>query len=188
MLVVLPGLRGRVKAGGMRNHPPTVVGIDPTSRGFGYAVFGLDGSYVAAQTAKARPNTTRVVVQRLELLLPRYASSILVVEDCRADRSRRGARVIQLTDELADFAARRRLRFARIAMTDAKRHFTGSTVGLKTELVDAVLRRFPDLEAKRPPPRSPSGSEPEPFAVFDALALAVTFLDQVYLPQQESLP
>jgi len=68
------------------------IAIDPTRRGFAFAVLeGSDGLLDWGAVRVPRSRRGQGFVERLELLIERYSPRLLVVEDCRDTRRGRRA-------------------------------------------------------------------------------------------------
>ena len=91
-----------------------VLAIDPTSKGFGFAV--LEGPSALIDWGVKRASGDRDVksLEKAAELIERYQPEVLVVEHAAAKGSRRCPRVRQLIEDLIALALDRRLRTRRV--------------------------------------------------------------------------
>ena len=147
-----------------------VLAIDPTSKGFGYAV--LEGPAVlidwGVKHAKADRNAR--CLQQVRELIDRYQPDIFVVEDTAAKTSRRCPRVAQLIEKLLLMAAGRDLGTRLISRIQMQRCFSENGPATKRQVAVALVQKFPELEPHLPPVRKPWMSEDERMSIFDAVA------------------
>ena len=147
-----------------------VLAIDPTSKGFGYAV--LEGPAVlidwGVKHTKADRNPR--CLQQARELFDRFQPDFLVVENTSAKSSRRCPRVAQLIEKLLLMAAGRDLGTRRISRIQMQRCFSENGPATKRQVAVALAQRFPELEPHLPPIRKPWMSEDERMSIFDAVA------------------
>lgn len=155
-----------------------VLALDPISRAFGFVVLEAPGRLVDWGVRQTRTDKEQATIGKVRLLVELYRPDIVVVEDCLHGSSRRRERVrvlvetiVRLGDELA-VDVRRIPRSLVTVVFDA----VGATT--KYGIARALSERFPHVARRLPPVRKPWMAEDERFAIFDALALAVAFLEK----------
>lgn len=159
--------------GSSRNRQ-RVLAIDPTSKGFGFAVLEGPDALIDWGVRHAGADRNRKSLARAEALIGQYRPDVLVVEHTGAKGSRRRPRVRRLVKSLAALARRRHLRSRRIPRRGVKRCFA-ETVN-KHQIAVALTERFPELAPHLPRERTrreAGNSEDERMSYFDAVAFAV---------------
>src|SRR5574337_19513 len=101
-----------------------VLAIDPTSKGFGFAV--LEGPTVLIDwgVKHVRSDRNAKCLEQAAELVGRYRPEVLVVERTAAKGSRRCPRVRQLIEDLIALALDRRLRTRRVSRRQVQRSFS----------------------------------------------------------------
>ncbi|MCW5976482.1 MAG: crossover junction endodeoxyribonuclease RuvC [Bryobacteraceae bacterium] len=153
-----------------------ILSIDPTSRGFGFAIIEggsrlIDWGVVHATTDKHRKSLDRVLK-----LIDQYRPRVLVMEDVRRG-SRRGARARRLLSSIETLVERRGMKVKRVTQRKVREFFSSSGARSKHRTAELIAKRFPELAPRLPRPRKPWKSEAEMMAVFDAVAFASTLFD-----------
>lgn len=152
-----------------------VLAIDPSTRGFGFAVLeGLD-KLVDWETRSARQNKNRQCLKKVGELLDYYQPDVLVVENCAAKGSRRCARVRRLIEAICEHAIRRKIRVRRVSCRQIQLAFAEFGAETKHEIATAIAERFPELAPHLPPLRKAWMSEDHAMSVFDAAAMGMMF-------------
>src|ERR1700687_6112734 len=90
-------------------RPNRILAIDPTTKGFGYAVLDLPLRLVAWGMAHIEGEKRSGAISRSEALLDQCRPDAVVLEDTRAPGSRRCPRVRDLLEALAKVARERGL-------------------------------------------------------------------------------
>jgi hypothetical protein len=156
-----------------------VLAIDPTSKGFGFAV--LEGpekliDWGVKHAGTGAPRNRKSVAQACELMA-RYRPEVLVVEHTSAKGCHRRARVRRLIKSLLTLARRHRLRARRISRRSVLRSFGPSSAANKYRVAVTLTERFPELALHLPPERKLGDSEDERMAIFDALSFGWMFYE-----------
>ncbi len=154
---------------------PRVLAVDPTSRGFGYAV--LEGSTDLIDwgvTEGPKADNAWVVVHVTELI-GRYSPDWLIREDTKAGGARRRTRVQELLVQLSLHARRDGTHVARISRNQVKRMFRSAEATNKEQIADAIVGHFEELRISRPPVRKTWMNEDPRMAIFDAVAFALAY-------------
>ena len=153
-----------------------VLGIHPSSRGFGWALF--EGPLVpfdwGAVHVKGRKNSGALA--RFRRLLDQYEPAVLALEEFDDGGSQRSDRIRQLCRELADLAEDRGIRVYLYSRSQIAKTFAQSDVATRDEIAAAVANRIAVLRSRLPKPREPWQSEHPNIALFAAAACALTYL------------
>ncbi len=94
-----------------------------------------------------------------------------------AQASRRCSRVTGLIDDIAQLALKSNVRVKRISKAKVKEAFPECPGQTKYEIATAIGKRFPELAPRVPPFRKPWMSEDYRMSIFDAVALALGYLE-----------
>jgi Holliday junction resolvasome RuvABC endonuclease subunit len=161
-----------------RSSAELVFAVFPSTKGFGYVVFEgprslLDWGVKGARGGRKNAQS----LQRIRELLIFYRPDVLVLEDYEGRSSRRAKRIQQLIDAITALAAAEGVATTSFSRAEIRACFspTGSTT--KRHIAEAIARKFPELEPRLPPVRKIWMSEDARMNIFDAAALAMTFLD-----------
>ena len=154
--------------------PPLVLAIDPSPRGFGYAV--LEGTtrlvdWGLVHVAAARKNEQSL--RRLRDLLALYQPQVVAMEDCASPRCRRRARARALIRDVAKVARSDGMEIVVITWEQIRRAVRVATDANKEATIVALSHFFPELGDRVPPHRKPWMSEDPRTSIFDAVAIAV---------------
>ncbi|MEX2116820.1 MAG: hypothetical protein WEB37_08030 [Bacteroidota bacterium] len=151
-----------------------ILAIDPTSRGFGFAVLEGPERLIDWGVVQVRGDRHRRCLARVDDLLEVYRPDIAIIEDLSRNR-RRPTRVKKLLEAIRHLAAEKRIVSRRVSKAQVQRTFAKFGGTIKHEIAAAVAKRFPELSPRLPPRRKLWMSEAETMAVFDAVAFASTF-------------
>lgn len=154
---------------------PRVLAIDPTSRGFAYAVLEGPASLIDWGLTQVEGRKHSNCLLRLEKLIERYAPDILVLEDYLGAGSRRCGRVRKVIQAAALVAKRREVRTRRFSRRTIRRAIAGTDTATKQAIAAKLAERFPELAPRLPRVRKPWMSEDERMSIFDAAALALVY-------------
>jgi hypothetical protein len=160
----------------MEQTPTRLFAVDPTTKGFGYAVFELPFRLVEWGLAHVSGEKHSGAIVRFEKLLARFRPDALVLEDTEAPGSRRHPRVRRLIDALVKIARERGMAVHTIARSAVLTCFSAEEgPATKYSVARRLVKHFPELAGQLPPPRKLWQSEDERMSIFDALALVVTY-------------
>ena len=150
-----------------------VLAVDPSVRGFGFAVLEGEDRLVDWGTRSARENKRRECLRKVGELIDYYQPDVVVVENCAAKDSRRCLRVRRLIDAIVKLAAERKIRTRRFSRRQVQKAFSEFGAVTKHEIATVIAKQFPELAPHVPRYRKAWMSEDHAQAVFDAVALAV---------------
>jgi len=156
--------------------PTRIFALDPTTIGFGYAVFETPFHLVDWGLAHISGEKDSGAIARFEELLDQYRPDVVVLEDPAAPGSRRRPRVQELLKKLQDTARERGIAIHLIPRLAVIECFSSTEKrATKYSITEHLAETFPVLAEKMPQKRKTWQSEDERIATFDALALAVTY-------------
>jgi hypothetical protein len=156
--------------------PTRIFALDPTTKGFGYAVLETPFRLVDWGLAHVSGEKESGAVARFEELLDQFRPDVVVLEDSAAPGSRRRPRVRELLKTLVRTARERGIAVHIIPRLAVIECFSSPDKrATKYSITEHLAETFPELAAKMPKRRKIYQSEDERIATFDALALAVTY-------------
>jgi hypothetical protein len=156
--------------------PTRIFALDPTTKGFGYAILETPFHLVDWGLAHISGEKDSGAVARFEALLDQYRPDVVVLEDSAAPGSRRRPRVRTLLGKLQETARERGIAVHAISRLAVIECFSSPDKrATKFSITEHLAETFPELAAETPRRRKIYQSEDERIATFDALALAVTY-------------
>jgi hypothetical protein len=157
-------------------HPPRIFALDPTTKGFGYAVLETPFRLVDWGLAHISGEKESGAVARFEKLLDQFRPDVVILEDSAAPGSRRRPRMQKLLEKLEESARGRGIEVRMIPRLAVIECFSSPEArATKHSITKRLAETFPELAEKMPQRRKIWQSEDERIATFDALALAVTY-------------
>ncbi len=160
------------------SHLCHILGVHPSSKGFGYALFDAPLSLVDWGLVRASDNAE--VLMRLENLLSSMPVQHLVLEEYKG--ARRNARIEQLCISIIATAHLKRIPVRVMTRASVAACFTSTKATTREEIAHAVSKLLPELAPRLPPPRKPWMSEDSRLALFSAAALPIAHFAH---PQEE---
>ena len=151
-----------------------ILAIDPTSKGFGFAVLEGPTGLIDWGVRHASEDKNRRSLEKVSELIARYQPDVLVVERTTAKGCRRRLRARRLIESLLILVRDRRLRARRVSRRSVQRCFSQEGSATKRQVAVALALRFPELEPHLPPVRKITMSEDERMSIFDAVAFGYT--------------
>lgn len=166
-----------------------VLAIDPSTRGFGFAVLEGPKSLIdwgvkdlVRKVRRKKPQINDVSVLQAKSLIEQFHPDVIVLEDYKGKGSRRCIRVRRLIRRTCQLAAARRIKVKAYSPGDVRKAFHPFGVRNKDQISNKIAEWFPELLPHLPPYRKPWMAEDSRMAIFDAMAMALTF----YLPQKKA--
>jgi hypothetical protein len=152
-----------------------VVAIDPTSRGFGFAVLE-DSTFLVDWGTKdvGRADDTKTL-RHVRAIVLRYDPDAIVLEDPRDPSFRRSARVRNLIISIQELSVSAGKLVAFVARPRIHKLFGGSGAPTKRRIALILAEHFPELAPRVPPIRKAWMSEDARSSIFDAVAFALTY-------------
>src|SRR5260370_24836968 len=87
-----------------------VLAIDPSTRGFGFAVLEGPNRLIDWGVKETKKNKSARTLKLIENLIDRYQPSVIVVEDYAGKGSRRCRRIEKLINDIAQLASKRHIK------------------------------------------------------------------------------
>jgi hypothetical protein len=154
-----------------------VLAVDPTSKGFGFAVLEGPAALIDWGVKHAPKDKNRASMKQVGELIALYQPEVLLVENSAAPGSRRCERVCKLMEDFRTLAEEHGVRFRRIPQRKVKKLFSAVGASTKHKIAVAIAKWFPELGPHLPPIRKPWMSEDERMSIFDAVAFASAFYE-----------
>lgn len=151
-----------------------VLAVDPSPRGFGYAVLEGRSSLVDWGLVHVRGNKNAESIRRLADFVKLYRPEALALEDCAAAGCRRRTRARVLIADMATYAEMEGLIVRSVSWRMIRLAVAGDSRATKEACARAVVERLPELEDYLPPHRKPWMSEDPRMSLFDAVGIAFT--------------
>ena len=151
-----------------------VLGVHPTARGFGWALFESPVAIHAFAVYTASKEKNKGCVAKLEQLLDRHGPSTLVLEAFDRGTSLRSERVRGLCLSMVTVAAERGLELAVYTRGQVTDNFAEVGARTRQEVAEALARQLPALQARLPRARKAWECEDKRMALFTASALVLT--------------
>jgi hypothetical protein len=155
----------------MKRKPLRLLSIDITAKGFGFALLDakrglLDWGFCPVPASNDFAFLTRVAAK-----VQRGRPTAIVVENFAVVKGRENA--ARRREIVVRIAAERNLGMCHVSREVVRRVFG---VGTKAEIVRVLAERFPELQSRIPPARTPWSSEDERMHIFDALSFAAAVI------------
>jgi hypothetical protein len=144
-----------------------LLAIDPTSRGFAFAVLEAPAFLVDWGSRKA---TSSDILQKVDELFGRYKPDVLVLEDPAADGARRRKRARREIGSIERRALKRGLRVERVSRLGVRNTFAPGKS--KYEVAALLGEIYPVLANRLPRKRKTWMPEEARMSVFDAVGFA----------------
>jgi hypothetical protein len=161
--------------------PDTILAIDPTSRGFAFAVLEAPALLVA-WGERIVPARSGDLLCKVDELLSRYEPALLVIEDLAAPGARRRKRASEEIRSIELLALKRGLsveRVSRLAVIDAF-----APMKSKFEVALRLADIFPTLAERLPRKRKAWATEDARMNIFDALGFAAAAMGRSGNPER----
>ena len=152
-----------------------ILGIDPFSRGVGFAVVEEEFGLVDWGLRTTGRADNRKAVRAIEKLIDHYKPDLLALEDWESTGSRRCERVEILLNLIAN-GAWKGMRVRLVSTKEIRRLGSIPDTGTKHGRATFFAERFPELRAFLPPIRKIWMSEDARMSIFDAVGFALACL------------
>ena len=157
-----------------------ILAIDPTTKGFGFAILEGPESLIdwGVKEVKDNKDASRLNArcsQQVANLIERYEPDMIVVEDYAAKGCRRCPRVRLLIRDTFKLALEKKIKIHSVSQRAVRAAFSRFGARTKHEIAGAIAKRLPELAPRQPPYRKPWMSEDDRMSIFDAVALVLTF-------------
>lgn len=155
--------------------PERILAIDPTSRGFAFAVLEAP-AFLVDWGERIVPARSGGLLRKVDELLSRYDPTLLVIEDLAVPGVRRRKRAQKEIRSIELLALKRGLameRVSRLAVTNAL-----APAKSKFEVALRLAESFPVLAERLPRKRKAWMTEDARMNIFDALGLAAAAMER----------
>lgn len=152
----------------------TLLAIDPTSRGFAFAVLEAPAFLVDWGSRTIRDESGGLV-RKVDELLSRYQPDVLVLEDLAADGARRRKRARREIGSIERRALKRGVRVERVSRLGVRDTFAPGKS--KYEVAARLAEIFPVLTNCLPRKRKTWAPEDARMSTFDALGIAAAAVE-----------
>jgi hypothetical protein len=167
----------------MRTLPRArLLAIDPTRQGYAYVI--LESQILIDWGLVHAGREVDAAARRLDAQLIRYTPNMLIIEHVLPE-VRRSVRAREFLVSVELLGLTRGIEIKRISQAAVKETFADSRI--KHDIALALSDCYPELRAWRPRRRKTWTSEDQRMNIFDALALAETFLSSTdtYQPNHQ---
>ncbi len=152
-----------------------VLAIDPTTRGYAFAVLEGPHQLIDWGVKSVRPARQDLCLAGVTAQIRFFAPAVIVLENASGADSRRCARVRRLVQAIRTLAAKNRARTRLISQREIKAAFASARAVTKHQIAVAIAGLLPELADRLPRYRKPWMSEDYRTNIFDAAALALTY-------------
>jgi len=157
-----------------KNHK-LVLAIDPTTRGFGFAIFEGPQKPINWGVKDIRRNKNKVCLLKVKELIEFYRPDVIVLEDFAGKGSRRCKRIQILITDIGKLASNNKIKIKSFSQAKIKLFFSQHDAHTKYQIALKIAKWLPVFESRLPPARKPWMSEDYRMAIFDAAGLALTY-------------
>jgi hypothetical protein len=165
--------------------PKTILAIDPTSRGFAFAVLEAP-AFLVDWGERIIPAKTGSLLRKVDDLLTHHQPAVLVVEDLAAKGCRRRKRAREEINRMEQLAIARGVRVVRVSRLAVVDTFAPGKSKYEAALRLAVT--FPALAQRLPRKRKAWMAEDARMNIFDALGLAAAMVRNGIAGRPKEIP
>lgn len=152
-----------------------MLAVYPTVRGYAFVLFEGAENPFDWGVKEVRGIAKNVsIVNSVSRVIEQYHPDVLVLEDFRDRRCRRGSRIRSLYAALADMAVTAGVTVKLIGRAIVKERFSPAGARTKPEIAQVIARHIPAFKHRLPPLRKIWMSEDPRQSLFDAAALGLT--------------
>lgn len=152
-----------------------VLAIDPTTKGFGFAVMEWPERLIDWGVKGVKKNKNEHSLGLILDLIDQFRPDVIVAEDCDGKASRRCQRVQELISEIQKLSSENRIETRSFSRSELRKAFSQSGAFTKNQISTAIAQRLPELAQRLPPLRKSWMSEDYRMGIFDAVSFALAF-------------
>ena len=152
-----------------------ILAIDPTTRGFGFAVLEGSEDLIDWGVKEARNNKNSRCARLIKNLIDQYQPDAIVLENHKEKGSRCSTRIQKLLERILKLIEEKKITAKLYSKSQVKRSFFLIGTPTKYNIALAIGKKFPELAVRVPPYRKPWMSEDYRMSIFDAMALGLTY-------------
>jgi|SRR5665213_489016 len=154
-----------------------VLAVYPSARGFAFVIFEGPFSPVDWSTREIRGrHKNQRCLLGIAAVLERYQPDVLVLQDMSPSGTPRAYRMRELNASIAELAEDRGIPVRMFSRAQVRAAFEPFGLTSKHFIAETIAKHIPAFDRYLPPPRKLWMSEDARMALFDAVALALTFL------------
>jgi len=168
-----------------KSHSQRVLAIDPMSYGFGFVVLESPTLVVDWGMPFIRRGNHERTLAEIGALIRLYEPGLLIIEESKG--SRRCDRIQKLLEEVSQIKVRG-LKIRRLPAKRVKKVFQAFGAKTKYEIAHTIAQQLPELTSRLPRFRKPWMSEDKRTCIFDAAALALTYLHSRSIGRKSQVP
>jgi Holliday junction resolvasome RuvABC endonuclease subunit len=159
----------------MSSKEKRILAIDPTTKGFGFAVMEGPERLIDWGVKEAKKRKNERCLELVADLIDQYQPDVIVMEDFAAKGSRRCRRIQNLICLIAKLGTAKKIKVRFISRAKVRRAFSESGAATKHQIATIITQRLPELAPRLPPYRKCWMSEDYRMSIFDAVSFALTF-------------
>ena len=152
-----------------------VLAIDPTYRGFGFAVLEGPRRLIDWGVKQMRRTKTARTILQSKALMEQYCPDVVVVEDWQGKGSCRCLRIGNIIRAIRTMANLYRIPTRCFSRNRVRQAFDFWNAKTKHQIAVVIALELPELRSRLPRLRKTSMSEDERMAIFDAVSFAFTY-------------
>jgi hypothetical protein len=155
-----------------------ILGISPSSRGFGFAVIEKGGALIdwGVKVVRNGDKNARSLAY-VDYLITHWRPYLIAIESTKG--SRRGPRVQELSKQIITFALDKEVKVKQLSRQKINRELLHDEKATKQRMAEYLAARFPEeLSFRLPRRRRLWTSEDYPMDIFDAVGLAEMVLSK----------
>lgn len=149
--------------------------IDPTTRGFGYALFEGPQAPLDWGTTEIRSDKNESSLERIKKLINFYHPEVIILEDCSEGQGRRCPRVKELLGQIEEYCLFQKIPVIKYTTNRVQEVFAFAGVRTKQQLAEKICEWLPRFAPYLPPERKIWMSEDRRMSIFDAISLVLAY-------------
>jgi len=162
-----------------RKNNDRYLAIHPTTYGLGFAVVEEPLLLIDWGTYRASGDKNGECLRYLDRLINRYGPRVVLIEDRDPRERQRSERIRRLVRSAMIEIRRRGIALQRVPRKRVRTLFEGSGAKTKQGIAICIAKLFPELTHDVPPVRKAWMPEHPRMGMFEALALALAYLESV---------
>lgn len=150
-----------------------ILSIDVTSRGFGYVVLETPEILIDWGVCQVRTEKRERSLVKVAALIHRFVPHVVVVEDTRHEKCRRGDHARGVIEVIANLAQTMDVPVDRVSTATVRGHYADLGETNKDDVARLIVDSFPELAPFLPKRRKVWMPEDERMAIFDAISMTL---------------
>lgn len=151
-----------------------VLAIQPSTRGFGYALFEGPRDPINWGVKHTKTNNAEGL-HKVKEFINFYHPDVIVVEDYAGEGSRRCERIQRLIKDIKKLAKKNKLKTYEYSRSDIRKTFAQFGAKTKHQVAQKIAEWMPSFLLRLPPKRKVWTPEDSRMYIFDAVSLALTY-------------